>query len=102
MCVLATIPLSLRVDAPVLLGLDFGPGCRRLTWLQTLSPPAQRALASEALPETFPIAVPCVLGTAVHAFALGLLSGPSRDVFSLEAALHRAGGNSSKDSVYTL
>lgn len=79
------------MDALVLLGLESGPGCRHLTWLQTLSPLAQRALASEALPEMLSIPIPRVLGTAAHAFVPGLLLGLSRDAFNPEDALHGGG-----------
>lgn len=90
-CLLASIPPSLQMDAPVLLGLDSGPGCRHLTWHQTLSSPARRALSSKALLEMFPILIPCVPDTAAHTFSPGLLPGHSRDAFSPEASLHGGG-----------
>lgn len=68
--------------------------CARTTSFDLSSDPESPgtvSIANEALLEMLPSPTPCVPGTAAHAFAPGLLSGPSRDAFSPEAAPHGGG-----------
>lgn len=68
--------------------------CARTTSFDLSSDPESPgtvSIANEAVLEMLPSPTPCVPGTAAHTFAPGLLSGPSRDAFSPEAAAHGGG-----------